>query len=88
MALATYQRQAQLQNHLKPQIEALERRLEASINEISDPTDLESIKRYATTLSYRLSDDPHFEAMVDRMEMLGRQYKLVQDRKRSGVVDT
>ena len=78
MAQITQQRQSNLDNHLQPQIEDLEARLAGSIEDIIEGNNDESIRRSAQTVRYYASEEPQFEALIDRMEMLGRQYKLVR----------
>jgi hypothetical protein len=76
----TQQRQSHLNNTLQPQIDDLEARLRGSVEQISDPDHERSVRRQAHSLVYLTAEDSNYEAMCDRMEMLGRQYRIVQAR--------
>jgi len=77
MSNITIQRQSHLNNILQPQIEDLETRLNGSIEAIIESRNDNSVRRHAQTLVYMV-DNPQYEAMKDRIEMLGRQYRVVQ----------
>jgi len=77
MSNITIQRQSHLTNVLQPQIDDLETRLNESIDAIIDTVNDNSVRQHAQTLVYMV-DNPQYEAMKDRIEMLGRQYRVVQ----------
>ena len=77
MSNITIQRQSHLNNILQPQIDDLETRLNGSIEAVIETGNDNSVRRHARTLVYMV-DNPQYEAMKDRIEMLGRQYRVVQ----------
>jgi hypothetical protein len=78
MSNITLQRQSHLNNILQPQIDDLETRLNESIEAITESRNGETVRQHATALFHLTVDDPQYEAMKDRIEMLGRQYRVVQ----------
>lgn len=80
MSHIAQQRQSHLNNTLQPQIDDLETRLNGSIEEITNTENSESVQQNAKSLYYRTVEGSQYEAMKDRIEMLGRQYRTVQAR--------
>jgi hypothetical protein len=77
MSNITIQRQSHLNNILQPQIDNLETRLNESIEAVIEPNNDNTVRHHAQTLVYMI-DNPQYEAMKDRIEMLERQYRVVQ----------
>jgi hypothetical protein len=89
MAQATHQRQSYLENTLQPQIHDLESRLQGSIDAISnmDTRDRESVSVgfFASKLTYQgRTDDAECRQMMNKMEDLSRQFRVVQHKKGLG----
>jgi len=78
MSHITVQRQSHLNNILQPQIEDLETRLNESIEAITESKNEDTVRQHARILFHLTVDDAQYEAMKDRIEMLGRQYRVVQ----------
>jgi hypothetical protein len=91
MAQATHQRQSYLENTLQPQIHDLESRLQGSMDAISNMDNHNhsrgsvSVGSLASQLTYRSrTDDAECRQMMNKMEDLGRQFRVVQQKKGLG----